>query len=111
MIACGSFDFEFILSLYYVPPVLSRKNLRMGGGFGWLPSVLSTVRAVPVSGGCRLICRKVYRRFERRQIFRSSASFISSSRKSGCAMEISASARSHVDCPSRFTTPYSVAMK
>ena len=36
--------------------------------------------------------------------------FISPSRKSGCATEMSASARSHVVSPARFTAPYSVTM-
>src|SRR5688572_31032717 len=33
---------------------------------------------------------------------------VSSERKSGCAMEINASARSRIDLPCRFTAPYSV---
>lgn len=47
-------------------------------------------------------------RLERRQIPIFSASRTSSSRKSGCAIEMRASARSHVDLPFRFTIPYSV---
>lgn len=43
-----------------------------------------------------------------RQIFNLSASAISSSLKSGCAMEISASARCHAERPFKLTFPYSV---
>ena len=42
------------------------------------------------------------------QIPNSSASFISCSLKSGCAREIIASARSHVESPFMFLHPYSV---
>lgn len=42
------------------------------------------------------------------QIFIFSASWISSSRKSGCATEIIASHFCHVDKPFKFTLPYSV---
>ena len=44
------------------------------------------------------------------QIFCCSAARISSSRKSGCASEISASARSQEDLPARLAAPYSVAI-
>ncbi len=44
------------------------------------------------------------------QIFCFSAAFISSSLKSGWAMDTSASARSQVDLPARLTQPYSVTM-
>lgn len=53
-------------------------------------------------------CLRYYRRLEARQIFCRSAAAISSSRKSGCAMEMSRSARSQVERPARFTAPYSV---
>lgn len=49
-----------------------------------------------------------YYLLERLQIFIFSASAINSSRKSGCAMEISASAFCQVDIPFTFTIPYSV---
>lgn len=52
-----------------------------------------------------------YRFSDRRQMRCASAARISSSRNIGCAIEISFSARSHVDRPARFTTPYSVAMR
>lgn len=42
------------------------------------------------------------------QMFIFSASLISSSRKSGCAMEIRASALCHADKPFKLTLPYSV---
>lgn len=46
-----------------------------------------------------------------RQIFNLSASAISSSLKSGCAMEIKASARCHAERPFKLTLPYSVTTK
>ena len=52
-----------------------------------------------------------YRLFDLIHIFCSSAAAISSSRKSGWAIEISISARSQVVRPTRFTTPNSVATK
>ena len=45
-----------------------------------------------------------------RQMCIFSASAMSCSRKSGCATEISASARSQVDRPLRLTMPYSVTI-
>lgn len=46
-----------------------------------------------------------------RQIFNLFASAISSSLKSGCAMEIKASARCHAERPFKLTLPYSVTTK
>ena len=40
-----------------------------------------------------------------------SAARISSSRNIGCAIDTRSSARSHVERPARFTTPYSVAIR
>ena len=54
--------------------------------------------------------RSAQRLLDLRQMRWESAAFISSSRKSGWETLMSFSARSHVDAPARFTTPYSVAI-
>ena len=55
-----------------------------------------------------MITRSFYLFDERFQIFIFSASQISSSRKSGCAIDIIRSARSQVEAPFKLTIPFSV---
>ena len=57
-----------------------------------------------------LFLRWAYLLFEGSQRCCASAALISSSLKSGCAMEISSSARCHVLLPAMQATPYSVAI-
>ena len=91
----------FLFFIPIIPEKLSYKTDFKRAGHGERPA--RAKRAGGPFGFCDYLLL-------RRQMPIFSALWISSSRKSGWAMEMMASARSQVDSPFRLTIPYSVTM-